>query len=112
MEHTAPKAGDFAEYGGGWHNSPFEGLCNCELAGYPAQHPFCPPVIGCEEEEEEDLESAILAGDATVIAKLLAKYGDAVDPVPERNAVQIVGCEGRIVVHIPVPEGVFALLAQ
>lgn len=69
FEHTAPQAGDFALYEDGWHDNPVEGLCNCGIEGIPPKHSFCnPPVLGCGS-EEEDLQAAVIAGDAAGIER-------------------------------------------
>ena len=50
--------------------------------------------------------ASIARSDAVGVAQLLTDYGNRIHINSERRAVQILGCSGRIVEHVPMP-GVF-----
>lgn len=72
---------------------------------------------GCEPEEENALdllaiEQIVNEGDLEAISFLLAELPARVQFVPERGAIQLRGCGGRIVAHIVLDDAVLSSLLK
>jgi len=72
---------------------------------------------GCEPEEENDvdllaIEQIVNGGDFEVITILLKELPAWVQFVPQRGAIQLRGCGGRIVAHIVLDESVISSLLR
>lgn len=48
------------------------------------------------------LIDAVLTGAAGEVAAMIREYPSQVVPVPEREAIQLLGCQGQVIMHIPV----------
>lgn len=114
--HTAPREGDFALYGDGWHDGCVEGNCNCSemgAGGYvEAKHEWCPPSVNCSGGGGSNFIQALAAGDGEGIADGLDHYAHAVRVVPERGAVQLIGCTKELIAHILVSAETLDLVAE
>lgn len=110
MEFLLPKTGN----GPGWSEDPMwhpnelkPGLC-WEVHGY------CGGELSTGEAQSvAELQAAIARGAAARDIETLARLVDlpSVAVVPERTAIQVIGCDGQTVVgHVPVESGVLTEL--
>jgi hypothetical protein len=90
--------------GGGTHSTCItSGTCE-------QQHPYlCPGgfagVIGQQRFLAliDEFTQAVVAADEVAARRIAASADDRIVYVPERRAVQALGCQGQIVAHIPLP---------
>jgi len=128
-QHTAELANPGTnERADGSHEDEWPGACNgwtcVEWHGEEPGQPCNPPAqCTCTEwlsprhpscgsfAIAEQLEHAVLAGDLTR-ARALAKESPMVVLVPERHAVQVIGCAGEVMAHFGLTGGDFAVFAD
>ncbi len=108
--HIAPDVQGQHKRAGGSHGFCYEGLCTepVEIGETTLQpkHPSC---------ISSDLPEFLLAlqeGDIESIVAREQKYRAYVRAVPERAAVQLIGCSGWIVAHVTVSQTVLDRFAQ
>lgn len=90
--------------------SDYEGLhdepLNCNHSGTCAsQHGLCGVGFASQQEQEYVLTALIDAaqdGRRNEAIEIARKYAERVRYVPERTAVQVLGCEGHVALHIPL----------
>jgi len=91
----------------GCHWSDYYGLCG-------TYHFFCAPqgpVLGLADDNPvEILVAALDRGEPDEVDGLLHQYRDIMYYVPERNAIQVLGCQGTVDVHVPLTPAQVALI--
>lgn len=114
LKHIAPRVGDTHQYGEGWHDTTcYPGDCDFGVTDengqyLPAKHPSCTGIGG----DLDELLDAIVLGETQAIRQISAKLNAQLRSVPERDAIQVIGCHGEIVAHLPATEGTIAFLAS
>lgn len=95
---TIPEA---RECGPGTCDNPQDPDVNHQVCVRPTSTAFSLPA----------LQDAVEKGDVVRVAALLRDGGDAVEVNFARSAIQVVGCQGGIVAHLPVAAEQLAALA-
>lgn len=95
----------------GAHAEVLWGYCGWD-DGWPKRHPFpcgaqqsVPSVI-----ELQQLRAAVNRAETTVIARLMARYPQVIELNEGRGAIQVIGCDSSVAVHLPLPEEVASSL--
>lgn len=77
------------------HDDPGPGTC----AQY---HDVCTISFRDARRDLDDIEAIVAEGRLTEIEDILDSYGDAVQYNSARNAVQVFGCDRKVIAHLPV----------
>jgi hypothetical protein len=107
--HIAPNVEGEFQRSGGSHGSCWEGLCTAEVGGLPAKHPRCAPEA---PEQLQELLAAVASNRPEAVMVAVQSFGDKLRVVPERQALQLLGCSGEIIAHIPASVAVIGHLAE
>lgn len=75
-----------------------------------AKHTQCQISFANAARDLERIVTLVESDRAPIVGFLLDAYGDAVEYNPERQAVQVLGCDARVVAHLPVGTATMAAL--
>jgi hypothetical protein len=98
---------EFNHYMGG----TFVNMCGIAYSECWPAHTMCPPIIGGDGEEIhftsaqlDLLQESVLNDDIESIRTLTLDYAQTIYVDSQRHSIQVTGCGGRIIAHLPLGE--------